>query len=396
MNVTKRKLIRFLGGIYRNFKLDLSSLQTKKDLQLEEETNLQPEHTNISFIMPDNNNTCISMLSMGNAVGSFLVERSVRTIRKSGEFSGYIMIITDEEGSIRYHETLSWDPKVIVMRVRKEDFYPINEKTGKLIEYRSTMRYKRFKTLVLKYLDYDTRVASSVRYVMYLDVDTVCSKKISPFFEDYHQFVQKEYASMNQKYTNFSYIAAYWDQGIKNTVHGGFMILDRLHSVGCLDGWRDRFDNHKSIYDQALLKDMLQAPKLYKCSVFMLDGLKGEYYSLATENNLRHNSPTFIHITNTRRAKIFPISTQDAFIRKALGIEGNETMIGNITLKEVLQSKTFEHVRPPCERVQWWNVVGKLLQSTTCKGLTSTKLLIKDRISLFDCKIFLIEILFLI
>jgi len=334
----KRKLIQFLAtitfgyiGLYRNLSLVLD---------------LEPGHTNISFVMPDNNNTCISMLSMGDAVRSFMVERSVRAIRKSGEFSGYIMVITDEEGFIRYQDTLSWDPKVIVMRVRKEDFYPIDERTGKLILYKGAIRYKRFKTFLLEYLDYDARVASTVRYVMYLDIDTVCCNKIRPFFEDYHQFVQLEYASMNERNPNFFHFSAYWDQGIKKTVHSGFMFLDRLHSIGCLEGWRHQFDNSLLNSDQILLKNMLNAPNVYNCSAFMLDGLKGDHYELANNKNLRKNSLTFIHITNTVRAKKISNSKQDRFLRKALRLKRNELMIGNITWEEVIQSKSFKHVKP--------------------------------------------------
>jgi len=290
---------------------------------------------------PGNHNTVISMISFGNAANTFLAERAIRSLRKSGNFSGYIMLLTDKIGSIRYNETLLWDPKTIVMQGRDEDYSKVQSVKA--------MVFKRFKTLQLSYLNYDTRLSLSTKYVLYIDIDTVCSNRVNNFFNDLYLkmterqiFVTNEHSPEEQINSPKSSFLAYNNMGKLKMFHSGFMFFDRIHSVGCLNTWKWMFDNVKANSDQSLLA--YAENKKHNCVLFALNELKRRHYTLARASTLISKDPyTFAHITNSHRSKVIPIETQDTYLRKALMLEKDELITGNITWEEAIRSKDFKH-----------------------------------------------------
>jgi hypothetical protein len=267
-----------------------------------------------------------------------LVERCIRSIRKSGRFTGYIMVITDPQSLKQYQYTLSWDPKTIVMSALEEDLKPKATFTG---THRARMIPKRFKTLAMKYLEFDNRLATTTQYVLYMDIDNVISNQLQAFFDDYYILLMRQYSYGNL--TDASSIFAYRDPGGQsNTWHGGLMMNHREHSMGCLDGWRHTMDTKKSVWDQPLLVRMLENFPRYNC---VAHSLPEGHFALATRGNMKPkpNMTTIIHITNTNRAKGLPQDLQAQFVRSALLLQDNETMIGNITWNDVLQVQNILH-----------------------------------------------------
>jgi hypothetical protein len=114
----------------------------------------------------------------------------------------------------------------------------------------------------------------------------------------------------------------------------------REYSMGCLDGWRQQMDKGKYGWDQPLLLQVLENFTQYNC---VLHALPEGHFELANKGNLvpKPNMTTIIHITNTNRAKRIPQDLQARFVRSALLLQGNETMVGNITWNDVLPVKSF-------------------------------------------------------
>ena len=143
------------------------------------------------------------------------------------------------------------------------------------------MIFKRFKTLLFKYLDLDARMsADSSRHVLYLDIDVVCKEDLAPFLGHYHTFVTAEYdrqlAQGRARNASFglSFVSAYDDPGAfagKGYVHSGLMVFDRHFAAQCLDHWLYMFDQVPAVMDQQLLKYVVQNPEL--CVPFILDDM---------------------------------------------------------------------------------------------------------------------------
>ncbi len=93
-------------------------------------------------------------------------------------------------------------------------------------------------------------------------------------------------------------------------------------------------------WDQPLLLRVLANFTVYNC---VLHSLPKGHFELATKGNLvpKPNMATIIHITNTNRAKSLPHDLQARFVRSALLLQDNETMVGNITWNDVLPVKNF-------------------------------------------------------
>jgi hypothetical protein len=339
---------------------------------------------------PNHNNTIISMISMGRGPDTFLVERCIRSIRKSGGFTGYIMVYTDPKGWTRYQQTLlSWDPKVILMLGREEDLEPttsINGTTTKKIPYREKkMAFKRFKTLLIDYLAYDPRVSdnddddnkSIIQHILYLDIDNVIANTLDPFFAEYYTLLQGtaaayDAASSIQRETkdtsdddddsnttslhhhpppptsSSSFVYLYSDYG-KPVWHTGMMMYHRHYAVGCLEAWRRAIDTKwKQVSDQKLLLKVFRQSNNnnnvtnnnnnHNCKPMRLPG---GHFTFAKHGDLKNNNTSkhqkaIIHITDSTRAKMFPQDLMDAFLTRVLQLQPNETMVGNTTWEEVL------------------------------------------------------------
>ena len=171
-------------------------------------------------VIPNANNTAISLVSMGNLVGTFLVERCIRSIRRRGEFTGIIMVFTDSVGYKQYQETIpSWDDRTIIIQGREEDMNPREENSDRVVRLnqligknhtepqlkkykQDTMVFKRFKTHHSKYIADNPALSDSIRYVMYLDIDNIIGSKLDTFFEGYTKMVINQYQQATDSHRN--------------------------------------------------------------------------------------------------------------------------------------------------------------------------------------------------
>jgi hypothetical protein len=300
------------------------------------------------IVRPDDSNTVLALVAMGRTTDVYIAERCVRSIRARGNFTGHIMLFTDPMGIQKYTYTLSWDPKTIVILGRPDDLEPKHKGNGTKITYRRhTMAYKRFKTLALRYLDFDTRF-DHIRYVLYLDVDSIVANKLSRFFGDYYVKISEDYENAKKAIgsDDFSFFSFWKDPGSRFKLwQGGQIMHDRQHSMGCNEAWRHQMDNVWRGMDQPLLMNVANDFKKYKCLVFELPG-DGKHFDLLypeiLENARPNRYPTIVHITSARVTN-FDQEPQQKFIRKALLLNDKDhdeggthsMMIGNITWNDV-------------------------------------------------------------
>lgn len=288
--------------------------------------------------MLNDKNTIIAMISMGNARKTLVAETCVRSIRKSGNFAGHIMILTDPEGSIKYNDTLSYDPNTIVLEGTDEDMWPKSRNPPEPMKFaQSVMIYKRYKTLLFDYVDYSPELANSTEYIVYIDVDTIVTNDVSGMFLDYHGFVTNAYANRNR--SDVSFFSAF-RQSKSHMIHSGFMVFSRKHSKGCLRAWREMIETEfRTDSDQKLLGAVVDKHyDQYYCRVYELQHsrpMESHFDFVGPPMFQQWSFPTLVHITNTRLKRVSN-ANYEKFIRYALALQPNETLVGTTTWEDLI------------------------------------------------------------
>jgi hypothetical protein len=77
--------------------------------------------------------------------------------------------------------------KTIVISALDEDLSP-----NATIVHRPLKIAKRFKTLAMKYLEFDDRLATTTRYILYMDIDNVISNQLRASFDDYYILLMRQ------------------------------------------------------------------------------------------------------------------------------------------------------------------------------------------------------------
>mmetsp|Transcript_32347 Transcript_32347/g.37057 ORF Transcript_32347/g.37057 Transcript_32347/m.37057 type:complete len:453 (-) Transcript_32347:133-1491(-) len=337
-------------------------------------------------VTPNNNNTVISLISMGRLVDTILVERCILSIRRRGLYSGTILLFTDNIGYQRYQSSiLPWDNRTKIIQGKDLDLIPIEdikEDREKNIAISSaeeiqqnhqqnqsrpkkyaqeTMIYKRFKTHHKKYIAEDPIMNSTIRYVLYIDVDNIIGSPLSIFFQDYVRTVTEELEQISNdiKFRDLSFISMFKDKHLRGKMHSGVILFDLLHQDRCVDGWRNEMDSFWHASDQTMLLRVLDNYSRYHCRVFslihghlafpnkrlMIDATNANMNSnMIKEGKKRRRKgrenalvlPTFVHMTNFRVKKINNATIHEGFVRYALDVKDNDTFIDGIKWKQIV------------------------------------------------------------
>jgi hypothetical protein len=163
----------------------------------------------------------IFLISMGQAAATGkIVERCLLSIRRRGNWNGYVVLMTDAPPE-RYLPSETQDEHFIVMHPRPQDF-----KWGNEI---NDVPYKRFKMMQLKYLDLDPRL-SNIELVYYLDIDIVVGAPLVKFFN----YTEEKYSILGNKRMDTSVSKAFFFKGnfAEYPLQGGQFVLERRHSQG--------------------------------------------------------------------------------------------------------------------------------------------------------------------
>lgn len=321
----------------------------------EQQTNLMTPMTTTTTAttsrkMERERTTAIAFIAMGPASKSKIPQRCIRSLRKRGNWNGPIMILTDlqeqQKGKgndisfSRYKELLeSFDDNVYVIQAKEDDLKPKNgRKLGMSI-------YKRFKTLLLEYINDIPILSDTIETVVYLDIDIVIGKPFDDFLSFYEESIIQSGLRNNDNKNDsfFSMFATEKDVGYEYVAHSGIMVLERQYAPMCLQEWKNTFDNKKTIErDQILLaKTIARLGRLQQeqqrdgnnghststaspiCTLHKMDVTKHVIFP-NKENMKNKRYETFVHITNSKRAWTLPEELQQEYLKDALLIDDTE------------------------------------------------------------------------
>jgi hypothetical protein len=270
---------------------------------------------------PTENNTVIAFIAMGPH-RTFLVHRAIRSIRASGEFHGYIMIMTDRSGWDYFSWSLDQpDNKVILIQghdqhlmathaapsssstVGSNNSNHTNPTTTQGRPFKpASMVYKRFKTHLLEYITEHDVLNREMEYCLYLDIDNVIFHPIQHLLNEYYNEFATTYQQIIEKDANRLMTQYHHRDNANNTLsttpsnvtttttdpiikfghqkprlqfvsmwkdirpeaklwQSGQIFYHRRYSQGCMDRWRaeiDSDDNYGEFMEQPLLVKALQ------------------------------------------------------------------------------------------------------------------------------------------
>jgi hypothetical protein len=300
-----------------------------------------------SYMSAWEESTVIVTISFGNATQTILLERLLYSIQLNGQWQGRVVVLTDHAEYYHTQQQLAaLYPKLSIIQAKPEHLYPKDPKTDKPLPFiTEAMRFKRFKTLILDYLDehYSSSSpatsnpsSSSFQHVLYLDVEIVVARPIHGLLQDYldvmieREVFLNEYAHVNSTATPpfMSFFPDCAKCARQNfNLNGGVFVLHHVHSRACLAEWQHLFAMGADYvkYDQRYLvvmkqkrdKQQQQQPNnnmmssLNLCKFWELPAAH-RLYPNRKDMRVKH-SATVVHNTNTYNAKKIPLHVQQAY-----------------------------------------------------------------------------------
>ncbi len=211
------------------------------------------------------------------------------------------------------------------------------------------MKYKRFKTLLLDYVDTVPEL-DSVKFVYYMDIDMLMGAPFYDLIDGLNTEYGIETPDIDEEATS-SKLYFFRDPNSKTFyVNSGFMILHRHNSQRCLELWRKEMDSHPRYrFDQQSLNLVVELDKEDKedfdnsgidahidadayagseCHVVPMQSASYLVYTsnqdsminLGSETNLPH----LIHIYNSCKAQKFSEEATEKFVSLVLNLTEEE------------------------------------------------------------------------
>jgi hypothetical protein len=338
---------------------------------------------------PTEHNLVIAMISMGND-HSLLVHRAVRSIRASGNFRGYILVLTDKSGYSFFTQTLPGnDTKLLVMQGHDHDLNATHRPVNSTVLGRpykpSFMIYKRFKTKLLQYVSEHPVLNPHTEYVFYMDRDNVIFHDLQELWDDYYVEFPQKYSALLEAdaqriVKNFPdsttlkvrpqvSFASHWKEQPNGNGEwqSGQNMYHRKYSQGCLDRWRYQIESdssYRSWLEQPLLSKAtkLQYNKTFGgymeedadehepgtalCHIVELPRKK-KHWSLALANVLQKQDmaqiPTILHFTKLRVRSSDP---QDQINMCMKGLHLKRAKLANGTMAIVSEDDLSPYMIP--------------------------------------------------
>lgn len=298
----------------------------------------------IDSVNINDDDRAIYLISMGEKAEDIsLLQRCLISIRRKGNWRGYVIVLTNVKYQSMYREKLGRidsylygdDSHIIALHPTMDHLIDIANNAK-----RDSMKIKRFKTRALDVLDQDSRLAK-VRMLIYLDIDIVVGRDMDAFLD---------YARTHYKYGLGGATSGDNDMEVEAAVeteeesriylfednhmplHGGITLVERGSSEYCLEKWRAEQDkNPKQAYDQvALLHIWNQNQKGdTKCRVVQMERT-GKHLVFPSEGAMKkmmakdRSYPTFVHVTNNQRAGKIKEDVQNEFFTKLLELTEEE------------------------------------------------------------------------
>lgn len=274
----------------------------------------------------------IFLISFGEeAAASTLLERCILSLRRRGQYSGYVVVLTDAPHERYVHV---WDENVIVMHPQREHLLNEDGSSMEFTKDNMSLKPKRFKTYILDYVEMDQRL-DDVELVYYLDIDILAGDSLDGLFrgveEKYQVVGQRDEEDVSKLYF-FTPISKEWP------LQGGTFIVERGTSQHCLDLWRVEIDMMTLTgrgRDQDALRNIYQRIESgdeTKCQLIRMDN--ENYISFPTPRNFASLSAAnakhahLIHISNSVYAKRIDEEEQNAYIHEILQLTKEEKESG--------------------------------------------------------------------
>ena len=286
----------------------------------------------IEMMQQNQDDRAIYLVSMGEKADDIsLVQRCLISIRRKGNWRGYVVVLTNVKFQKMYQEKLGKidtylygdDSHVIALHPTYEQLQDTLTKAK-----RDSMKIKRQKTRALDVLEQDSRL-DGVRLVIYMDIDIVVGRCLNSFLRHAENNYGVEAKGTNDEFE--SQLHLFEDRNMP--LHGGVMVMARNSSEFCLQKWREEQDtNPLQAYDQVALLHMYnqnQKGKDTRCKVVQMK--RGKHLVFPTEGymgkKIKSSNPsfrTFIHVTNNQRAGQISADVQTEFFVKVLELTEQE------------------------------------------------------------------------
>lgn len=296
------------------------------------------------YATPLQESTIVVTLAFGNATKTNLVQRMIWSLRTNGGWShGRIAILTDQPAA--YQALVAESPNVRVVSAKESDLYPTKNEKQQPLEFKlEAMRFKRFKTLLLDYLDEAYTVDSNdnlnpYRLAVYIDADIVVARPLTSLLQDFQDQMYKKVVFVSPtsdqpapfqktkdttkddeeaaKSAGLPFMSMFTDcpTCARHNTNSGFIILHRERSRPCLAEWKELMDDGSSwgVYDQRFLRDLRAEGN---CKIHVLPDHHRLYPSWKDMRLLQ--SATIVHNTNSYNAKKIPAKVQAAYFSHLL------------------------------------------------------------------------------
>ena len=258
---------------------------------------------------PHLKNISIVLIAFGKARDTDMVERAYESIRGAGKFAGPIVVINNApEG--RYEQ--GDDPNLFIYR----------DETLATQKFRSDtdlkMTYKRFKTQILDIID-TIPALEHVETAVYMDIDILVGRDFSSFATYIAEAQHSIVSDPNFINRPYSFMQMFPERRENEDYHGGVFVLHRQHSRHCLKLWQELFDTHAYDRDQIPLTLVNRDPN-NNCEIRAMDQVTFILFPMK-KDMVSGFAKTFVHVTNTKRAKTIPPDVQEVYFLKTIGVQ---------------------------------------------------------------------------
>lgn len=263
-----------------------------------------------------NDTVIFALIAFGKAVGTNIVERAYESLRGIGNYHGPILIVTNAQAG-RYERD---DDRQLFVHYKQVSL-GIAKSTD---EVKVKMAYKKFKTELIDIVDEMPTLPKHIQNIIYMDID-VCVGRDLQLFRKFIEESQRSIVNDQDFVENTresSFIQLFPDNENKLTsedFHSGVMVLHRQYSRQCLTDWRKWIESGEYSRDQPALA-AVHRDENSSCAMHLLP--KETFLLFPIEEDMKRGlSKTFVHVTNTNRAKKIDAKTQETYYHNTIGVQ---------------------------------------------------------------------------
>eukprot|EP00977_Amphora_coffeiformis_P019277 scaffold7106_cov279-Amphora_coffeaeformis.AAC.4 len=264
------------------------------------------------------------LIAFGKASETFIADRALESIRGAGKYDGYVLIITDApEG--RYENPD--DPRLFVHHdsipdeLQRATVAATSKEESKKLDALHKLAYKRFKTQSIELIE-KIPALDTVEHVVYMDMDIVIGQELNLFMH----YAAEAHRIITENPIQHSILHAFPQPGRRKgeEFHSGVLVLHRSHSKACLHAWQALIVSGDFMRDQPALGQVYRNPQDYNCQIYPLDGQAFLLFP-TLDDMIQNRTKTFVHVTNTHRAKIIDDKIQEDYFRNVIGVQHTES-----------------------------------------------------------------------